>query len=253
MVNPIPKTVLRAGVVVVGAIALSGCNALTRLSTVGEPPPLTTIQNPTRAPTYRPVTMPMPAPALAQRQPSSLWRAGARAFFKDQRAADVGDLVTVVIQIKDEAKINNSTKRSRTNTENANADNLLGFESKFGDILPEAVKPTSLIKAGSDMSNEGTGTVDRSEEITLKVAAVVTQLLPNGNMVVQGRQEIRVNFEVRDLQVTGIIRPEDITSTNTIPFEKIAEARIAYGGRGQITDVQQPRYGQQIFDVIFPF
>jgi flagellar L-ring protein FlgH len=81
----------------------------------------------------------------------------------------------------------------------------------------------------------------------------VTQVLPNGNLVVQGRQELRVNFEVRELQITGVIRQQDISSTNTVSYTKLAEARISYGGRGQLTDVQQPRYGQQLLDIIAPF
>ena len=178
-----------------GACPRPGGNALTRISEIGDPPKLTSIENPAKEPGYKPITMPMPAPVIATRQPSSLWRAGARAFFKDQRASDVGDLVTVIIQIDDQAKINNTTKRSRKNTENANASTFLGFESKLKDILPEAVDPTNLVDAGSTLSNEGAGSVDRNEKITLRIAAVITQVLPNGNMVVQGRQEIRVNFE----------------------------------------------------------
>lgn len=253
METPTPRSALGPCLVVAAAVALGGCNMLNRLSAVGEPPVLTAIENPTVQPQYRPVSMPMPAPVMVERQPNSLWRAGARSFFKDQRASDVGDLVTVVIEIDDEAKIENTTKRSRTNAEGASASALLGFETKLDEILPQAVDPTDLVDAESSMSNEGKGTVDRAEEITLRVAAVITQVLPNGNLVIHGRQELRVNFEVRELQVAGIIRPEDISSTNTVSFDQIAEARIAYGGRGQISDIQQPRYGQQVFDIIFPF
>ncbi|HLB80439.1 MAG TPA: flagellar basal body L-ring protein FlgH [Dongiaceae bacterium] len=232
---------------------LSACNAMTRLASVGETPPLTDIRNPTAAPGYQPVSLPMPAPVTEARQANSLWRQGSRAFFKDQRAGRVGDILTVIIEIKDEAKLSNETKRSRGAGEDASLSSFLGFEAELGRVLPDGFDPTNLVDAESDSNSTGAGSVDREEDIKLRVAALITQVLPNGNLVVSGHQEVRVNFEVRELQVMGVIRPEDITSTNTIDYDKIAEARIAYGGRGQITDVQQPRYGQQVFDVLFPF
>jgi len=233
--------------------ALSACNAVSRLASVGETPPLTDIRNPTAAPGYQPVSLPMPAPMTEERQANSLWRQGSRAFFKDQRAGRIGDILTVIIEIKDEAKLSNQTTRTRGAGEGASLSSFLGFEAELGRILPDGFDPTKLIDAESDSNSSGTGSVDRQEDIKLRVAALITQVLPNGNLVVSGRQEVRVNFEVRELQVMGVIRPEDITSTNTIDYDKIAEARIAYGGRGHITDVQQPRYGQQVFDVLFPF
>ncbi|HEX9792188.1 MAG TPA: flagellar basal body L-ring protein FlgH [Kiloniellales bacterium] len=251
-----PKTgwqTARAVASVLCAVALAGCNALTRLSEIGEEPALAKIENPAVLHENQPISMPLPPPVATERQPNSLWRPGSRAFLKDQRANQVGDILTVVITIDDKAKINNTTKRSRTNSESAAASSFLGYEASLGSILPEAIDPTNLIDLGSDSNSQGSGSVNRDESIDLRVAAVVTQVLPNGNLVIAGRQEVRVNYEVRQLQVVGLIRPEDITSTNTISYDQIAEARIAYGGRGHITDVQQPRYGQQIFDVIWPF
>jgi flagellar L-ring protein precursor FlgH len=236
------------------ALSLGGCgDMMSRLADVGREPALTQIQNPVRSPAYRPVSMPMPQAALAERKPNSLWRPGARAFFKDQRAARVGDILTVEIKIEDKATINNKTTRTRANTEDASANAFLGYESSLSRILPETINPGNLIDLDSKSSHAGEGAVDRKETIDLKVAAVVTQRLPNGNLVVAGRQEVRVNFEVRQLQIAGVVRPEDISAKNTISYEKIAEARIAYGGKGQISDVQQPRYGQQVFDIIWPF
>ena len=235
------------------ALTLGACNALTRLSQVGEAPPLTAIQNPAVLHGNQPIAMPMPPPLVVERKPNSLWRPGSRAFLKDQRASEVGDILTVVIEIEDDASISNSTNRSRTAGEDASAASILGYEASLAQILPEAIDPTSLIDLDSSSNTQGAGSVNRDESINLRVAVLVTQVLPNGNLVIAGRQEVRVNFEVRELQVAGLIRPEDITSTNTINYDQIAEARIVYGGRGQITDVQQARYGQQIYDIIWPF
>ncbi|PHQ70033.1 MAG: flagellar basal body L-ring protein, partial [Sneathiella sp.] len=170
-----------------------------------------------------------------------------------QRAAQVGDILTVMVAISDEASLNNSTDTSRTTSEDAGFTGLLGLESQVTKVLPEGTTASALIDLGSEHSMSGSGAVNRKETINMEIAAIVTQILPNGNMVISGRQEVRVNFESRDLSVTGVVRPEDITSDNTIQSSKIAEARIAYGGRGHLTDVQQGRYGQQLFDIIFPF
>lgn len=240
------------GIVLMGC-ALAGCNAMTRLSQVGEEPRLTEIRNPTQQPNYQPVSLPMPGMQAALPHENSLWRPGARAFFKDQRASRVGDIMTIMITISDNAVVSNTTTRSRTTAEDASLGSFLGYESQLGNILPDAVDPSSLVDADSTTNSTGTGTVNRSETINLKVAAVVTQVLPNGNLVITGRQEIRINYEVRELQIDGVVRPEDITAANTVTYDKIAETRIAYGGHGHISDVQQPRYGMQIYDVLFPF
>jgi len=230
---------------------LSGCAAIDRLSNIGQAPALSAVDNPTARPGYKPVQMPMPAAQPASYNPNSLWRNGSRAFFKDQRAHQVGDILTVKVNITDKANIANETQRSRSNTEDSGISDFLG--SKTIKNPSSAILPGRILTADSTSSSDGKGSVNRSEALQTNVAAVVTQVLPNGNLVVEGRQEIRVNFEIRELIVGGIVRPEDIESDNTIDSTKIAQARIAYGGRGQITDVQQPRYGQQVLDVILPF
>lgn len=232
---------------------LSGCNTMQRLSEVGEAPPMAAVQDPSAIPGPRPVSMPMPAPEMGRRLPNSLWRTGSRAFFRDQRAGRVGDILTVVIDIDEKAEIENETKRSRKNTEDMGVTNLFGLETQLTKVFPEGTKAGSLVNTGSNLSNTGKGSVDRSEKITLRVAATITQILPNGNLVLAGRQQLNVNYDMRELIVTGVIRPEDISSQNTIKYDQIAEARIAYGGRGSITDLQQPRYGSQIMDILMPF
>ncbi|WP_319413476.1 flagellar basal body L-ring protein FlgH [uncultured Cohaesibacter sp.] len=235
------------------ASALSACGAGERLKNVGKAPALTAIENPTSQKGYKPVQMPMPTIQPAAYSPNSLWQTGSRKFFKDQRANKVGDILTVEVSITDSAKIDNTTSRSRSGSDS------VGLSGSVGSVLGSAlsgineIDTSNLADASSSSSSEGTGAIDRSETITTSVAAVVLQVLPNGNLVIEGRQEIRVNFEVREILVAGIVRPEDIASDNTIESEKIAEARIAYGGRGQLSDVQQPRYGQQVMDIILPF
>jgi flagellar L-ring protein precursor FlgH len=240
-------------IITLAVLALTGCNTLRRVNEIGEAPKLAAVQDPSRIPNGQPVQMPMPAPELGERQPNSLWRTGSRAFFRDQRASRVGDILTVVISIDEKAEIENETKRSRANSEEANMTNLLGLETQITKVLPEGVTGDALLSTGSNLSNTGKGSVDRSEKINLRVAATITQILPNGNLVLAGRQQVNVNFDMRELLVTGVIRPEDISSENTVNYDQIAEARISYGGRGQIQDVQQPRYGSQILDVIMPF
>jgi flagellar L-ring protein FlgH len=247
------KTTITLAALIAGSLALTGCNALSRLSDVGAEPKLASIKNPTTQPDYQPVTMPMPAPVRPLKSPNSLWRSGSRAFFKDLRASQVGDILTVVINVDDQAEIENETNRTRTTDENGSAPALFGYEAALGAVLPEAAVAAALLDVDSATTHTGTGSIERDEAIAVQVAAVVTQVLPNGNLVLHGRQEIRVNYEVREVQIVGVIRPEDITNDNNITHEKIAELRVSYGGRGHISDFQQPRYGTQIIDIIYPF
>lgn len=245
-------------VTIFAATSLGGCSYVDKVRDIGETPKLSAIENPVMQAGYRPVSMPMPIPEKISYSPNSLWRTGARAFFEDQRARRVGDILTVIVEITDKAELDNATSRKRDNEENAGIPKLGGYElSKLLDrVIPGKAGDLDLsnfVSASSDSKSEGGGGIDREEKITTRIAAVVTQVLPNGNMVIEGRQEVRVNYEMRELIVAGVVRPEDITSENTIPIAKIAEARVSYGGKGQISDVQQPRYGQQFLDIVLPF
>ncbi|MBK1670071.1 flagellar basal body L-ring protein [Rhodovibrio sodomensis] len=254
------RTTLLATTARLSALALAGsllaaCNTADRLAQVGQEPPQSAVKSPERLAGERPVVMPMPEPQVQESNPqaNSLWTPGTRAFFKDQRAGEIGDILTVRIDIDDSASLSNETTRRRSADESAELPAFLGYEQSLGKVLPEAVNPGNLVEAQSGGGHTGIGSVDRSEEINLRIASLITQVLPNGNLVIAGRQEVRVNYENRILQVAGVIRPEDIDSDNSVSYEDIAEARIAYGGEGQLSDVQQPRYGQQVYDILFPF
>ena len=234
-------------------LSLSACNTMDRLDEVGMAPKMASVQDPSRIAGATPVHMPMPAPVLNDQQPNSLWQVGSRAFFRDQRASRVGDILTVVITINDTAQLKDETVRARTNSDSANMSNFFGLESQLNRVLPNAVSPSSLVNMGSATSNDGKGSINRSEQINLRVAATITQILPNGNLVLAGKQQIDVNYDLRELLVSGVVRPEDISAENTVSYDQIAEARISYGGRGQIQDVQQPRVGSQVFDILMPF
>ena len=238
---------------VTASLALQGCTGLQRLSEVGSPPSMTAISDPTQGRDYRPITMPMPRPEPVVAMPNSLWRPGSRAFFKDQRAATVGDIVTVVVKIADTAVLNNDTTATRAATQTLGTPNLFGLETAISKALPKGVNLASLLNTNAAGTANGTGTITRNETVQIRVAGIVTQVLPNGNLAVTGQQEVRINSELRVLTLSGIIRPQDIASDNTVQHDRMAEARISYGGRGQLTDVQTPHYGQQILDVISPF
>lgn len=237
-----------------GMVQLVGCNTLSRMSEIGDGPELTTIENPVAAENYQPVSMPMPMPQAVVENPNSLWRSGAKAFFKDHRAKEVGDILTVNLAITDSAALSNVTTRNRTDTEDSDVTDLLRFEDHLDAILPSTIdSPGNIVSFGSTSATAGTGAINRSEAVNLKLAAVVTQILPNGNLVLLGRQEVVINSELRELMVTGVIHTSDIDTDNTIEHTKIAEMRVAYGGRGTLSQLQQPRWGMQVWDILFPF
>ncbi len=243
------------GILCLTAMALlSGCGVADRLGTVGKAPQLTKIESPYKQKGYKPVSMPMPPQEALNTHSNSLWQASRQTFFKDQRAHKVGDILTVMIDIDDTAKMKNKTERTRDGAESAGLPNFFGIaESQLGKVLPEDVDPSKLVGMDSSSTSSGDGKIERGETISLKIATMIMQVLPNGNLVIQGQQQVRVNHELRDLQLQGVIRPEDILNNNSISYEKIAEARISYGGKGVVSDLQQPRYGQQLYDAVFPF
>ena len=235
------------------ALLLPGCGALEKLADIGRPPSMTTITDPTADPKWRPVQMPMPHAEIAPSEPASLWRTGSRAFFKDQRAAQVGDIVTVLVNSTDTADVENASSQTSAGTEQMGVPSLLGLGGILPKLFTSAVQPSNLVSTSSSATSGGTGTIKRNETVALRLAGVVTQVLPNGNLVVAARQEMRVNSELRVLEVSGVIRPQDIASDNTVSHDRMAEARISYGGRGQLTTVQTARYGQQVLDILLPF
>jgi flagellar L-ring protein precursor FlgH len=185
--------------------------------------------------------------------PNSLWRSGARTFFHDQRARQVGDILTVDITIADNAAVSNETNRTRASSATAGAPHLFGLESTLGKILPSSSSGANLIGLSGTDASDGKGVITRSENINLTVAAVVTAVLPNGNMVIQGRQEVTTNNEMRELTISGIVRPEDISSSNKINHTQIAEARIVYGGKGDISRIQKAPAAQALVEAYSPF
>lgn len=244
----------RALLALIGA-TLSACNG--QLDHLGRPPSLTppgiadlAVAPPTAE---RVALMPPPPPAPNTATTASLWQSGPKSLFGDRRARRRGDILTVVIEIDDEAKIRNSTTRGRTGDDSVSIGALYGLAARALKYLPLGETLDPAVAASGTTSSTGDGAVTRNEEVTLRLAATVENVLPNGHLVIRGSQEVRINFELRDLQISGIVRPEDISRQNVITYDKIADARIVYGGRGQITDMQQPRYGQQIVDLLSPF
>jgi flagellar L-ring protein precursor FlgH len=238
-----------AALAVIAFAPLAACSTVTE---VVRGPQLTPVGYPAALIPQEQVILPMaqpPQPANA----NSLWKVGARTFFGDQRAARVGDILTVQIDIDDSARTQNTTTTSRTSGQTMGIPHLFGLESSLGKILPGGFDPSTAIETASTSNKAGAGAVTRSEKISLTIAAVVTGVLPNGNMIIQGTQEVLTNGELRRLTVSGIVRPEDISAANTIRHTQIAEARIAYGGRGEISRVQKTPAGQGLVEAFSPF
>lgn len=231
-------------------VALNACG---RADHFGKPPSFTSN---TETPEHVAMLWPgLPLTALPQRpvDNASLWSGERQSLLGDRRAIKKGDILTVVIKIDEKAEISNDTSRSRSGSENMGISQLLGLTQRADSRLPAGASLSDAVALDSDSSSKGKGTVKRREKLTLRIAATIVDVLPNGVLSIIGSQELRVNFEMRELSVAGYVRPEDISRLNEVTYDKIASARVSYGGRGQITDVQQPRYGQQILDAILPF
>lgn len=230
-------------------LTLNGCYNWTRFIETGANPPMTPTQDPTARQGYAPVHMPMPNPTKERYSPNSLWRTGARAFFKDQRASRVGDIVTILVRSTEKIEFKNETENKRDPSKaDASATNIFGLEKHLpgGGAVP-------LLTTEHKVNVKGKNDMKRKETFDFKVAATVTQVLPNGNLVVLGRQEVRMNFEVREIVVSGVVSPCNITSANTVSLDQIAEARISYGGRGDGSDMQKIPYGTSLVTNLMPF
>ncbi len=232
------------------AFASAGC---ARLEQVGKAPALTSIEHGAERDAMTYTGLPRQVSYKRTTDRASLWSGGRQSLLGDRRAQTAGDILTVVIEINDKAEFSNSSQRSRNGSESMGVPSLLGLPETINAGLPSGASLDPAIETNSTSSSSGDGSVRRNEKLTLRIAATVIGILPNGVLQIRGSQEVRVNFELRELLVTGYVRPEDISRQNEIPYDKIASARISYGGRGQITDVQQPRYGQQVADIVLPF
>jgi flagellar L-ring protein precursor FlgH len=244
------KLISAAKLACVGLLALGGC---ARLDHVGKAPTFTPANETPEHVAMLYQGLPLTTQNQRTVDGSSLWSGSRQSLLGDRRANKQGDILTVVIEIDEEASISNDTSRSRSSAESLKVPQLFGLPQKLDQKLPTGASSASAVDLGGRSSSSGSGSVSRSEQLELRVAATVVDVLPNGVLAISGSQELRVNFELRELLVTGYVRPDDISRQNEITYDKIASARVSYGGRGQITDVQQPRYGQQILDVILPF
>ncbi|WP_341367486.1 flagellar basal body L-ring protein FlgH [Yoonia sp. BS5-3] len=237
--------------VIIFALLAAGCTT----TPVGKPPEFSPPERAAEREAMFNPSFPDPArtSALGPSPRASLWTGERGSLLGDRRAMQRGDIMTVVIEIDDSAQISNSSDRSRSASQGADISQLIGIPQRIDERLPDGASSSQLVDLSSQSSASGDGSVSRNEQLTLRVAVTITDVLPNGVLEILGQQEVRVNYELRELIVTGFVRPEDITRQNEITYDKIASARISYGGRGQITDMQQPRYGQQVLESVLPF
>ena len=232
---------------------LTTAAACGRMDHMGKPPSFTPTMNNQEHFAMMNKPLPLSSDSSLVTEQASLWSGGKSSLLGDRRAMTRGDIMTIVIEIDEEAEISNETQRSRKGSESLAMPQLFGVSQRLNEKLPAGASADQLVSIDSTGKSSGDGSVSRSEKLTLRVAATVVDVLPNGILAIEGSQELRVNFEMRELLVSGFVRPADVSRQNEVTYDKIASARVSYGGRGQITDVQQPRYGQQILDAVLPF
>ncbi|WP_417269114.1 MULTISPECIES: flagellar basal body L-ring protein FlgH [Alphaproteobacteria] len=234
-------------------MALTALCACSPLEEVGRLPEFTPVRESAEASAMHYPGLPKNVEKSSPTDGASLWTASRQSLLGDRRAIERGDILTVVIEIDESAEISNNTSRGRSGSESMGVDGLFGIPERIDSALPDGASMASAVGTSSTSSSSGSGSVRRNEKLQLMVAATILDVLPNGVLHISGSQEVRVNFEIRELLVEGYVRPEDISRKNEITYDKIASARISYGGRGQISQMQQPRYGQQIADILLPF
>ncbi|WP_089270337.1 flagellar basal body L-ring protein FlgH [Puniceibacterium sediminis] len=242
-----PRTLLALAAL---AFAISACG---RMDHIGRAPTFTPPNDDAQHDAMVYASLPRTLPSRNSIVRASLWDGGRQSLLGDRRAMSRGDIMTVVIEIDEKAEISNTTARSRSGSESLGVPDLLGIPERINQGLTDGASLDSAVSLDSSSQSKGDGSVKRNEKLTLRVAATITEVLPNGVLAIQGSQEVRVNFELRELLVTGYVRPADVSRQNEITYDKIASARISYGGRGQISDMQQPRIGQQVLDAVLPF
>jgi flagellar L-ring protein precursor FlgH len=230
-------------------LATSCASTLEEISNIGQPPRLTKANI---ADHYQEPQDADNNPPTYAKKANSLWEPGSRNFFRDNRARRKGDILKVIVKIKDKASLNNQTTTSRSSKEDLGLKSLLGLEVPLGKAM-DKVPGAPLVGTSGGNQRSGNGNIDRKEDIETEVAAIIKEILPNGNLFIVGSQEIRVNYEVRELTVSGVIRSEDISADNSVSSDQIAEARISYGGKGALSTAQRPRYGSQVLDIILPW
>jgi len=191
------------------------------------------------------------------REEGSLWsEARGISLYPDKRARKIGDIVIIRIVEDPEAKLKANTSTSRSSGVDASQLEFLGYMKALAESnkrLAQNPGTDNLITAALGMNFDGQGSSDRNGHIKAYISATVEMLLPNGNLFIKGKREIRVNHETQYLTLSGIIRPEDIGPDNEISSVYVADARIGYAGTGPVADKQKPGWLGRIVDHVWPF